>query len=132
MSIQVDLERLEAQAAEQGTSAYVMTVSPDDRPHVVRAPVTWTPGGFVAEVGTRTAANAMRRGAASLLFPVRSDDDYSLIVDGTAVVEPIAEGYRLLIGPACAVLHRPVPAGATVESACGSDCIPLVPVARLG
>ncbi len=85
MSIQVDLERLEAQAAEQGTSAYVMTVSPTTG-RTSFAPVTWTPGGFVAEVGTRTAANAMRRGAASLLFPVRSDDDYSLIVDGTAVV----------------------------------------------
>ena len=52
-------------------------------------------------------------------------DDYSLIVDGTAVVASSGAGPRLLVTPTRAVLHR-AGAGPTVAaSSCGSDCVPL-------
>jgi len=44
---------------------------------------------------------------------VRSEGDYSLIVDGTAAVTRGNDGQRLLITPAKAVLHRPAEYGAS-------------------
>ena len=51
----------------------------------------------------------------SLLYPVRSEGDYSLIVDGR----------RLCITPTKAVLHRPATAP-DPASLCAADCVPLV------
>jgi hypothetical protein len=88
--------------------------------------VRWEGDALVAGVGKRSAANAAARPAVSLLYPVRADDDYSLIVDGSAVVESRENGQRLLITPAKAVLHRPAPAP-DPTSECGADCVPLLP-----
>jgi hypothetical protein len=65
----------------------------------------------------------------SLLYPVRSEGDYSLIVDGTAVVESTKDGQRILVTPTKAVLHRPavVP---DPTSSCTADCVPLFPASR--
>jgi hypothetical protein len=52
--------------------------------------------------------------------------DYSLIVDGTAVVASREDGHRLLITPTKAVLHRPA-AAPDPASPCGADCVPLLP-----
>jgi hypothetical protein len=60
----------------------------------------------------------------SLLYPIRSGADYSLIVDGTAAVISHDDGHRLMITPTKAVLHRPAPAP-DPSSACGADCVPL-------
>ncbi|MGH7332254.1 MAG: pyridoxamine 5'-phosphate oxidase family protein [Candidatus Rokuibacteriota bacterium] len=116
------LTRLEAAVKERGVGAYVMTVAADGRPHVTWAPVRWEGAGLVAEVGTRTALNARTKPMVTLLFPVRSPDDYSLIVDGSAAVE--ADGQQLFLTPTRAVLHRP---GALADptSSCGADCVPL-------
>jgi len=129
MSIPVSLERLRVASEERGPGAYVLTVSDDGRPHAVHGPLSWEGTVVAAEVGRRTAANAQARPCVSLLFPVRGDGDYSLIVDGMATVERTATGHRLLITPTKAVLHRP----ATVPdpaSACSADCQPLLSPAR--
>jgi len=122
MSIRMapDLQAL----ARERAHAYVVTVTDDGAPHTVYAPVRWDGDGLVAEVGARTAANAASRPAVSLLYPVRADGDYSLIVDGTAVVEPGDDGRRLRVAPARAVFHRP---GIPLDpaSACGADCVPI-------
>ena len=124
MSVPVPLERLRAAIDERGDGAYVLTVSDDGRPHAIHAPVRWDGNGLVAAVGRRSASNAAARPAVSLLYPVRSDDDYSLIVDGTATVT--GEGERALrITPTWAVLHRPAPSSQPETSACGADCVPL-------
>ena len=60
-----------------------------------------------------------------LLFPARADGDYSLIVDGTAVVIPSESGPRMRITPTRAVLHRPA-AAVDPTSACGADCAPIL------
>ena len=122
MSIPVPLARLRAAVDERGRRAYVLTVSEDGRPHVVHAAVGWEGDVLAAEVGRRSVANATARPDVSLLFPVRNDDDYSLIVDGTAAVS----ASRLLVTPTKGVLHRPAPAGEPTASGCQSDCVPLL------
>jgi Pyridoxamine 5'-phosphate oxidase len=130
MSIPVPLERLRAAIAERGGSAYVLTVSDDGSPHAVHASVRWEGDVLSVDLGRRSAANVGARSAASLLYPVRSDEDYSLIVDGTATVASGDGGQRLLLTPTRAVLHRrPRPAAPTASS-CDADCVPLFPPPR--
>jgi hypothetical protein len=126
MSLPVPLEGLRAALAERGGSAYVLTVSDDVRPHAVHVPVQWEGDVLVADVGKRSAANAVARPAVSLLYPVRTDGDYSLIVDGTAVVESPQDAPRLRIAPTKAVLHRPA-AVPNPAPPCGADCVPILP-----
>jgi hypothetical protein len=126
MSIPVAVDRLQAAVEERGGHAYVLTVSDDGRPHAVHSPVQWEGNGLVADVGRRSAANATARPSVSLLFPVRGDADYSLIVDGTASVEAAADGHRLRLAPTGAVLHRPAPVP-DPSAACAADCVPLLP-----
>lgn len=125
MTISVPLETLRTALAERGDGAYLLTVSDDASPHAVHLRVSWEGDGLAAAVGRRSAANALARPTVSLLFPVRADGDYSLIVDGTAAVTPADDGARVRITPTRAVLHRaavaPDPA-----SGCGADCVPLV------
>ena len=123
---------LAALVRERGSSAYVVTVSEQGAPHAVYAPVRWEGGALVVEAGASTTTNAAARPRVSLLYPVRADGDYSLILDGTAAVEERG-GVRLVrVTPARAVLHRPGPAPDPASS-CGADCVPLslpVPLAR--
>lgn len=125
MSIPVPLDGLRAAIAERGPRAYVLTVSDDVRPHAVHGAVSWDGDRLAIDVGARTARNAAARPAVSLLFPVRSAEDYSLIVDGTATVSD----RRLVITPTWAVLHRhattPDPG-----AACEADCVPMLPKPR--
>jgi hypothetical protein len=125
MSIPVPLDGLRTAVEERGARAYLLTVSDDARPHVVHVAVHWEGDVLAADVGTRTAANAVVRSVVSLLYPVRTDSDYSLIVDGSAVVASRDDGHRLLITPTKAVLHRPAPVP-DPASPCGADCIPIL------
>jgi len=116
---------LAAVLKERNAGAYVLTVTTDGRPHATYSPVRWQDERFVAEVGKQTARNAEARPLVTLLFPVRSPGDYSLIIDGTATVEP--ERGCLVVTPTRAVLHRAgTPSDAS--SACGADCVVLFPV----
>jgi hypothetical protein len=123
MSIQT-VPNLQAVVRERGAHAYVVTVSERGAPHAVFVPVRWERGGLVAEVGAQTAANAAARPLVSLLYPVRTDGDYSLIVDGTAIVESGGGAHRVRVTAARAVLHRPGPSPDPASS-CGADCVPL-------
>jgi hypothetical protein len=125
MSIPVPLDGLRTAVEERGASAYLLTVSDDARPHVVHLAVHWEGDVLAADVGKRTAAYAVERPVVSLLYAVRADGDYSLIVDGSAVVASREDGHRLLITPTKAVLHRPAPAP-DPASPCGADCIPIL------
>ena len=130
MSVPVALDRLRAAVAERGGHAYVLTVSDDGRPHAVHGAVAWRDDGLVADVGRRSAANATARSSVSLLFPVRHEGDYSLIVDGVATVAVDGDAHRLVVTPTAAVLHRPAPARESSTSSCEADCVPLVPGTR--
>jgi hypothetical protein len=126
MSIPVPLEGLRAALKERDGRAYVLTVSDDALPHAVHVAVRWEGDVLTATVGKRSAANAAARPGVSLLYPVRSEGDYSLIIDGTAVVESDDNAPRLLITPTRAVLHRPA-AAPTPASPCAADCVPILP-----
>jgi hypothetical protein len=126
MSIPVSLQELRAALEERGGNAYLLTVTDDGRPHAVHAAARWEGDALALDVGKRSAANAAARPSVSLLYPVRGDGDYSLIVDGTAVVAPAGEERRLRVTPVKAVLHRPA-AAPDAASACGADCVPLLP-----
>jgi hypothetical protein len=98
---------------------------------VTYAPVRWDGEGLIAEVGTHTALNARENPTATILFPGRSPDDYSLIVDGAATIE--GKG-RLLLTPTRGVFHRPGEP-ADPASGCTADCVPIfapaAPAARI-
>ena len=123
MSIPLPFDRLHAAVEERGPRVYLLTVSDDARPHAVHCPACWEGDGLRVTVGRRSAANAAARPAVSLLFPLRTDGDYSLIVDGTATLDGAD---RLRITPTRAVLHRPA-AAPDPASGCGADCVPLLP-----
>jgi hypothetical protein len=129
MSIPVPLAELRAAIAERGGGAYLLTVADDARPHAVHVPVRWEGDALAADVGKRSAENAAARPAVSLLYPAREAGDYSLIVDGTAVVGARGDQRRLLIAPTKAVLHRPA-AVPDPASPCGDDCVPLLPASK--
>lgn len=115
MSIRVELHELRDVAAHQAPFAYLLTVSDDLRAHAVAITPRIDTDSIACEAGNRTCANALARPAVSLLWPPTEPGDYSLIVDGHAVVE----GATVQIVPERAVRHRPAPAG-------GSDCAPVV------
>jgi len=130
MSIQSEPD-LASVIRERGGHAYIVTVSDRGAPHAVYVPVRWAADGLVAEVGAQTAANAAARPQVSLLYPVRAAGDYSLIVDGAATVEAVAEGQRVRVRPTKVVLHRPGPSPDPASS-CGADCVPLPVPLTLG
>jgi pyridoxamine 5'-phosphate oxidase-like protein len=124
--IEVALHKLKAVIEERGAGAYALTVSRDERPHAVYAEVGWDGGRLVVSgIGGTTAANAVARPHISLLFPVKSDADYTLFVDGPAVVESSGQGRRLVVTPVRAVLHRSGPAREPA-SGCAADCVPIL------
>ncbi len=126
MSIPVALADLRAALDERPASAYLLTVADDGRPHAVHVAIRWNGDHLAATVGARTASNAAARPAAvSLVFPVRTPDDYSLIVDVHASVTADAGERRVLLAPSKAVLHRPA-AVPDPDAACAADCVPLL------
>jgi hypothetical protein len=126
VSTPVPLEGLRAAIEARGSSAYLLTVSDDGRPHAVHVSVTWDDDQLVADVGKRSAANSAARPAVSLLYSVRTPDDYSLIVDGIAARIVRNETHRVRITPTKAVLHRPATTP-NPASSCDADCVPLLP-----
>jgi hypothetical protein len=126
MSIPVPLERLRSAIAERAHSAYLLTVSDDGRAHAVHVSVRWDGDALAASVGKRSAANAAARSSVTLLYPLRTPDDYSLIVDGAAVVAESNGERRVLVTPTRAVLHRPA-AVPQPDASCAADCVPLLP-----
>jgi hypothetical protein len=120
MSIPVDLSKL-AEVMARYRFAYLLTASERGAPHALAvAPVLQGGELVVNETGRRTRDNAQQRPDVALVWPPQAESDYSLIVDGQAVVA----GAGLRITPARAVLHRPSPSREpAAPGACGSDCV---------
>jgi len=120
MSIPVDLSKL-AEVLGRYRFAYLLTSSERGAPHAVAVTPVLEGGVLVVhETGRRTRDNAVQRPEVGLVWPPQSQADYSLIVDGRAVVA----GAGLSIEPMRAVLHRPAPSGQPpMPGACGSDCV---------
>jgi hypothetical protein len=102
MSIAVSLDELGG-TLEGFPWGYFVTVSDDGRAHLLAVPTDFHDGALHLHVGRRGAANAAARPEVSMVFPGVDGAAYSLIVDGTAVVDDGGVVFR----PATAVLHRP-------------------------
>ena len=107
MSVPVALEALREQVEAGGPDVFLLTVSEGTSPHAVSASVSWDGDVLVVGAGRTTARNVAAAPAVTLLWP-RTGEDYSLIVDGSGVVD----GDVVRITPARAILHRSVLAAA--------------------
>ena len=126
MSIAVGLDELRAEIEGRSRAPYVLTVSPDGRPHAVAISVCWDGDSLILDPGNRTADNAADRPLVSLVWPPDMADGYSLIVDASVtVVDGPGDGRnRLVLAPTKAVLHRPATVPGSADG-CAADCIPL-------
>jgi len=126
MSIAVRLDALRVEIDERSRPPYLLTVSPDGRPHAVAVQVAWEGDALTTEPGNRTAANAGDRRLVSLVWPPDTVDGYSLIVDASVTtVDAPGDGLnRLVLSPTKAVLHRPATVLGPADG-CGADCVPL-------
>jgi hypothetical protein len=122
MSIQVEFSNL-ADALTHYRFAYLMTTTAQGTPHAVQVDAVLQDGVFVINnIGRRTRENASQRQAIGLVWPPKSELDYSLFVDGLATV--VDAGLR--ITPTRAVLHRPAPEREPKRpGGCASDCVEL-------
>ena len=105
MSVAVDIAHLGDELERFGPTGFVLTTSDDGRPHISHVAVTLAQGVLCCTVGGRSAGNVRARGQATVLWPPRATDGFSLIVDADAAVE----GSELRLTPTGAVLHRPPP-----------------------
>lgn len=104
MSIEVELGDLPAAVWERGAAAYLVT-SGATRPRVVSVTVRVVDGDLVVGAGRRTAANVAERPEVTVFWPASTEDpEHSLLVDGTATVDP--EGDTIAVTPSSAILHR--------------------------
>lgn len=113
-----------AAAVPAGASAYVLTVSPDGRPHAAptTAVVRDTSAVVACAPGRRTRANLEAGSTVTVLWSPADSAGYTLIVDGTGVLQDAA----LVVRPTRAVLHRPAsdrPSATAAEGACTADCV---------
>lgn len=103
MSIPVDVAELGKTLADFG-AGYLLTTSGDGRVKAVSIAPELVHGDLVVRVpGRGSCANATANATVTALFPPLVAPGFSLIVDGTAVVE--GEDVRLV--PTSAILHRP-------------------------
>ncbi len=102
MSIAVPLDELESKLADYPWG-YLVTVRDDGRPQSLAVPTQMVDGVLVATVGQRAALNATARPDVTMLFPGPTGHEFSLIVDGDALVD----GDRIEVTPTWAVMHRP-------------------------
>lgn len=102
MSVIVELSDLD-ETLDAYPWCYLITVSTEGRSHALAVPTAFADGVFTLTAGRTARANAQGRADVTLLFPGPTGSDYSLVVDGTARVEPD----HVEIAPVSAVLHRP-------------------------
>jgi hypothetical protein len=102
MSIAVPLAEL-AEALEARPWGFLVTVRDDGRAQTLALPTRWRDGALVGEIGRSAAANVAARPNVTWVFPGASGEEFSLIVDGDAVVDAGV----VVVRPTWAVLHRP-------------------------
>ena len=123
MSIPVDRENLIQTIEEFGASAYFITSSVDDYPHVTHSSFEISEDSLFIKLGRRSSKNAEQNSRISILWPPVESGGYNLIVDGT-IERTDSEKWRVQFDSA--ILHRPAesPVQGT-DNGCDSDCKPV-------
>ena len=103
MSVAVALDRLAEQVDKLGPGAFLISVGPDGKSHVVSVLVRLEGDDLVAEAGRTSRANLGANPKATMLWAPLAGEPYSLIVDGTA---DLGSGDLVAVRPERAVLHR--------------------------
>lgn len=106
MSVTVELSALAEHLGAFGPIAYLVTVGPSGRPHVVSVRPELDGEHIRTGAGRATLANVGATPTVTLLWPAPPGGGYGLIVDGLAVPQPGDGAPALEIRPASAVLHR--------------------------
>ena len=111
MSVAVTIQQLPTAIAAQIGWCYLLTTSDLALPRILAIAPTWDTDGatLLASVSAGTAASVTARPTVTLLYPPAQPTGMSLIVDGTATIEPSDDGPALRFTPVTAVLHRPAP-----------------------
>lgn len=104
MSVQVDLDALDAQVARYGDVAFLVTASAGARPHIVSVRVTFDDDVLTMSAGRTSRANVGSAPDVALCWPGEPDGDYCLLVDGTGSADDAAE--TVTVVPTGAILHR--------------------------
>jgi hypothetical protein len=123
------VQDLRTRAAGYPADPFLLTVTADGEPHCSPVPVEWAgerpivpaPRHWVRRPPPWAQPGAPR--PVSLLFAPEFPGGYALIVNGTTD----DAGPRLAISITRAVLHRRGNPAGDGGSACGSDCVPLLP-----
>lgn len=118
MSVRVPIDALRRTVEEYGLRAYLITVGDGARAHVVSVIVGFGDATLVVPGGRSTRANVLAHPTVTLVWAPPSGGQYSLIVDGHAVLDDTSANVTVV--PSTAVLHRL--AGADGD---GPACIPL-------
>jgi hypothetical protein len=116
------LDGLREQTSKFGEAAFVITVTPDGKPHATSVTVGWEGDLLTFGAGRTTLANAAERPDVALFWPPVEPGGYSLIVDGWASRRPGPGGEGLAVQPSKAVLHRAAP-GSSPTGPPVSDCV---------
>lgn len=124
MSIPVEVDALESALAEYG-AGYLLSTASHGRVKAVTVEPSVAGGVLTIESpGGGSGRNVAENDQVTVLFPPLVHHGYTLLVDGTAVLD----GDDLRVTPVSAVLHRPASHsdGPAHESGhqggCGDDC----------
>lgn len=107
MSVKVELADLAEHVTTRG-AGYLVTTGTDGRPHTTQVLFELSGTTLRAPAGRKTIRNLGAQPLVALLWPPASDDDYNLIIDGTATVVDVNDeglGYAE-IEATHAILHR--------------------------
>ena len=119
MSVKVDLDEM-ASALADFSFAYLITVGDDRRAHTIAVQPVLTDGVFdVGVAGATTSRNVEGQPNVTLVWPPSAAGGYSLIVDGTGLIDG-----SLKVTPGRAVLHRRAAEAPDSPTGRAHDCVP--------
>ena len=120
MSVRVEISEVRDRLVEFGAAPYLLTTSPEGRPHATHVVVVFDGERLECDAGRKTARNASVNAGVCLLWPPCEPGGFSLLIDGDATVGSHGETTVLSIVPTAAVLHRNANPDGYI-----ADCVPL-------
>ena len=86
MSVRVEISEVRDRLVEFGAAPYLLTTSPEGRPHATHVVVVFDGERLECDAGRKTARNASVNAGVCLLWPPCEPGGFSLLIDGDATV----------------------------------------------